>query len=205
MFILPNVRHRFEAGTKGTTLMQLEFLPEIMSHLFLPGLPEVQPQVIRIVDDLRMADIIRHIIHELKEKEILHEYQVMLLYAELAIAFYRYLKEKLLPQVNHETLGKAIDFMQRHYQEDLDLETVARHAGVSARYLRRLFARHLNESPVDYLNRIRIHHAEELLRDTDLTIKEVSYLCGFHSPQYFSRFFKQLTGTTPSRLNKSSE
>lgn len=205
MLILPHIHHRFEAGAKGTTLIQLEFQPEIMAQLFLPGLPEVSTPVIRIVDDLHIAGIIRQIIHELRGKETLYEYQVMLLYAELAVAFYRYLKEKFLPQVNHKTLEKAVNFLQQHYQDDLDLETLAKHVGVSDRYLRRLFARHLGESPVEYLNHLRIRQAGELLRNTDLTIKEISFRCGFHSPQYFTRIFKQLTGQTPTQVNKGSQ
>lgn len=205
MIILPHVHHRFQAGTSGTTLMQLEFLPEIFMPLILSEPPDRIPQVLRIIDNIRINNIIRQIICELKEKEKFFDHLVVLLYAELNILLYRHIMDKHLLAGSNETLQKAVGFLQQNYAKDLNQEALAAHVGVSDRYLRRLFARHLGVSPVDYLNQIRIRHARDLLMNTDLTIKEVSFRCGFRSPQYFSRLFKQLTGTTPRTLNKDSK
>ena len=77
---------------------------------------------------------------------------------------------------------------------------MAHHCDISERYLRILFAQHLKITPLDYLNQLRINKSIELLRNTELSIKEISFQCGFQSPQYFSRIFKQQTGKTPREI-----
>lgn len=213
MFITPNVKHKFEAGSKGTQLMQLEFLPELFSRFVLDMETEEsnsipfasflfsgKHQVIKIVNDIRVVRVIQEIISELQTKSFYYDYQVILLYVELQILIYRYVKEQFLSGCGNEILKKAIDYMYQHYRMDVSMDEVALHAGVSGRYLRALFSRNLNVSPVDYLNRVRVNKAMVLLKTTNLSVKEVSFQCGFRSPQYFSRIFKQLTGFSPRKV-----
>ena len=80
---------------------------------------------------------------------------------------------------------------------------MATQINVSDSYLRRIFIQHMNISPIDFLNQTRFNKAVELLRTTDMSIKEICYKCGFKSPQYFSRAFKQQLGTTPKSIRKS--
>lgn len=217
MVILSDVRHRFEAGTEGTVLMQLEFLPEIFSNFkpdilagkgtdkrtadFLTG----PHRVLRITDNARIVLVIQDIINELKQKELFYDYQVVLHYAELLLLLYRHIDRTLLPTETNETLKDAIHFMRQNYHQALTMKEVAQNAHISERYLRKLFASKLGTTPIDYLNRIRINKAMELLQDRGLSIKETCFACGFHSPHYFSRVFKQQTGVTPAKWGAGSE
>ena len=90
-----------------------------------------------------------------------------------------------------------------NYQMNITAGDIATYTNVGERYLRKLFSQYLNLSPVDYLNQIRINKAIELLRNTEMSIKEVCFACGFQSPQYFSRLFKQQMGITPREVTKS--
>lgn len=56
--------------------------------------------------------------------------------------------------------------------------------------------------PLEYLNQIRINKAVELLRNTELSVKEVCFECGFKSSQYFSRIFKKQMKVSPHNLVK---
>ena len=71
--------------------------------------------------------------------------------------------------------------------------------------LSKLFRQELGTSFTDYLNRIRIEHSTELMRNTDRSLLEISGLVGFDDQSYFTKIFKKVTGTTPrqykSQLN----
>lgn len=213
MIITSDVNHFFEAGTAGTTLMQLEFLPEIfslfkqdiregMNELSSVSLFSEENRLIKIVNNVGIMRVVQRIVNELNQKNPYYRHLVVMYYAELLILFYRYMNDAYLPVCTNRFLKKAIAYIRQNYQASILVSDVAKHAGISERYLRKLFSFYLNLSPLDYLNQIRINKAIELLRNTELSVKEISFLCGFQSPQYFSRLFKQQTGTAPRQLAK---
>ena len=99
--------------------------------------------------------------------------------------------ETYLSICTNELLKKAVCYIRHNYQTDININDIAEYASISERYLRKLFSQNLNLSPLDYLNQIRINKSIELLKNTEKSVKEVCFLCGFQSPQYFSRIFKQ--------------
>ena len=139
---------------------------------------------------------------EMNTRNKYYEHLVVMYYAELLILIYRHMDETYFPLSSNNTMRKAINYIREHYKDDISIGDVAEEACIGERYLRKIFSQHLNLSPVDYLNQIRINKAIELLRITELSVKEVCFECGFRSPQYFSRIFKQLVGVSPSDLLK---
>lgn len=214
MIICTDVSHSFEAGAAGCTLMQLEFLPDIFSKFdgrdnsenigIVPlKIFSTENRLIKIVDNIRIMRAIERIVSEMNTKTTYFQHLVIMYYTELLILIYRYMNDSYLSINKNETLKKAIEFIQDNYTNEMSIEKVAHVVGVSDGYLRRLFARHLNISPIDYYNQIRVNKSIELLRVTDLSIKEVCFRCGFKSPQYFSRVFKNQVGVPPSELLKN--
>mgnify|MGYP003212848375 FL=1 len=215
MIILSNVNHVFEAGSGGTTLMQLEFLPEIFSGFDLNfpgcidgiGLASISPfseenKLIKIVNNIGIMRVVQRIVNELEGKNSYYQYLVVMYYAELLVLIYRYMSENYLPICQNDALKRAISFIRFNYHKDISINDVAIQADISERYLRSLFSQYLNISPLDYLNQIRINKSIELLRNTELSVKEICFQCGFQSPQYFSRIFKQQTGISPREVAK---
>lgn len=213
MIICSNVEHTFEAGSEGTTLMQLEFLPEIFSR-FNPhqqtGEADLTPvtifseenRLIKIVNNVRIMRAVQRIVNEMNLKSKYYQYLVVMYYAELLILIYRYMDESYLPICTNESLKKVISYIRLNYQSEITISEMAKQTEIGERYLRKLFAQHLNLSPLDYLNQIRINKAIELLRNTEMSIKEICFACGFRSPQYFSRVFKQQMGIPPRDVTK---
>ena len=146
--------------------------------------------------------VVHRIVNELELKSQYYQYLVVMYYAELLILIYRYMDESYLPICTNDSLKKAIAYIRLNYQSEITMNDVAEYAGISERYLRRLFSQYLNLSPLDYLNQMRINRAIELLRNTEMSVKEICYLCGFRSPQYFSRIFKQQMGISPREVAK---
>lgn len=213
MIVSSEVSHTFEAGSEGTTLMQLEFLPEIFSkfnfHIGAEanGLTPVtifseENRLIKIVHNVCIMRTVQRIVNELKLKGKHYQYLVVMYYAELLILINRYMDESYLPICTNDSLKKALSYVRFNYQTAITITDVAEHAGISERYLRKLFAQHLNLSPLDYLNQIRINKSIELLRNTEKSVKEICFACGFKSPQYFSRIFKQQTGVSPREVGR---
>lgn len=211
MIIAPHVNHRFEAGPGGAVLMQLEFLPEIFSlfnfsanaatsELDSAFIFSEENRLIKIVNNAPIIHTVQNIVNELEQKSAYYQYLVVMYYAELLVLVYRHINETYLPVCTNESLKKAIAYIRQNYHSNINIGHVARHAGISERYLRRLFSQHLNLTPLDYLNRLRVNKAVELLRNTDMLIKEICFQCGFQSPQYFSRVFKQQMGISPYRM-----
>lgn len=219
LMLLPShVSHKFEAGEKGCTLMQLEFLPDIFWQLnalqplstgeentsFTTPLWSLskQKRLLKMVDDVRIVQEIRTVINELQQQEEGYEYLVVLSYVELMVLIYRYVSRHVFPSDMNRILREAIMYLKIYYASDVAMADVAAHIGVSERYLRKLFSQEFHLSPLGYLQRIRIDKAVELLKNTDLSVKEVAYLCGYHSSQYFSHVFKQYTGIRPQEIGK---
>jgi AraC-like DNA-binding protein len=95
-------------------------------------------------------------------------------------------------------LRRARDHVDRHYQEELDLDELARVAAVSKYHFARCFEATYGETPIRYLTRRRIERAQDLLRAANLTITEICMLVGFSSLGSFSRRFTQLVGESPA-------
>ena len=95
-------------------------------------------------------------------------------------------------------LRRARDHIDRNYCEPLDLDGLARVAGVSKFHFARSFEAAYGETPIRYLTRRRIERAQDLLRVANLTVTEVCMAVGFASLGSFSARFSQLVGESPT-------
>ncbi len=102
-------------------------------------------------------------------------------------------------------LGAVLDHLESSLNEPVQLEELARLAGMSKSSFQRAFRRALNASPVDYLIRLRIQKACELLSGSELNIKEVAAASGFDDSNYFTRQFRRITGASPSDFRRDAE
>ncbi len=97
----------------------------------------------------------------------------------------------------HTIVYQLVDILSREYREQLTLEGLSRRLGVSRFTLSRVFSEQIGCGFPEYVNRLRLRDAEALLSDTDLSITEISYRCGFETPRTFNRAFRSQLGRTP--------
>jgi LacI family transcriptional regulator len=95
-------------------------------------------------------------------------------------------------------VARALRWMEGQLAEPLQMDEVARMAGLSRRNLEYLFAEHLGRSPYQQLLRMRMDLAKRLLRHSRKTMAEIGESCGFNSAREFSVRFKQKVGCPPS-------
>jgi two-component system response regulator YesN len=95
-------------------------------------------------------------------------------------------------------LTKAIEYIRGHYSEMITLNKVAGGVYVSEYYLSHLFRKEMNITFSDYVCKVRIEKAKELLQgDSNARIQEISEKIGFNDANYFAKIFKKLTGVSP--------
>lgn len=100
---------------------------------------------------------------------------------------------------NLNIIDKAKSCINEYYHlEDLSLNYVADTVSISPGYLSILFRRETDETFIEYLTRVRMEKAKELLRTSSMKAYEVAYKVGYSDPHYFSICFKKYTGCTPS-------
>lgn len=94
--------------------------------------------------------------------------------------------------------SRAREFIKANYAKPITLEDVAREINVSPQYLSKLFKEETGENFIDYLTGLRIRIAKTLLEGDEGRVKEICYSIGYSDPNYFSRIFKKIVGTTPT-------
>ncbi len=103
-----------------------------------------------------------------------------------------------------QIINKAKIMIRENIYRNLSLEEVAASLNISYSLFRSLFKQHTGMAPGQYQKQLRIQKAKELLITTTKTVKEVSIMLNFESGYYFSTFFKQQTGITPSAFREGS-
>ncbi|MBQ2966622.1 MAG: helix-turn-helix transcriptional regulator [Clostridia bacterium] len=121
------------------------------------------------------------------------------LYGLIYILMKQYFSE-YMPSEKFEIIKPAVDAMHRTcLSGELCVEKLADRCGVSAVYFRKLFKSFYGVSPIKYINDLKISHAKTLLQSQMYSVSEVARQSGFSDATHFSREFKKITGTSPSR------
>lgn len=95
-------------------------------------------------------------------------------------------------------IGKIMDYIAVHYNEELDLAGLAEAFNFNYSYLSTYFNQRIPEGFSGYLNKVRIEKACHLLKKNELTIAQISDEVGYSEQSYFCRVFKRITGKSPS-------
>lgn len=96
-----------------------------------------------------------------------------------------------------EIQKNMVSFIYQHYAEPLTLNEIAASGNVSRSKCCLIFKHYLQQSPVDFLNTFRLKTSCSLLRNTEKSITEIAFRCGFNHLSYFSKLFFQSFGCTP--------
>jgi len=107
--------------------------------------------------------------------------------------------EKRSSRGKNKSIENILLYIQGHYQEsDLSLDQLADQFQLSPPYISKLFKEHVERNFIDYLIETRIAASQELLRDTNKKVSEISEIVGYTNTRSFLRAFKKYTGLTPT-------
>ena len=99
-------------------------------------------------------------------------------------------------------VAKTIAYIEKNYMYRLTLASISANVNLSSSYLCRVFKSEVGTSITSYLNNLRIRKAATLIKEQDLSLKEISAMVGIDDQLYFSRLFKKCMGISPSEYGK---
>lgn len=149
-------------------------IEQIMNHPF----PNYNMQYIEI----KAAELTLHIIH--KPESIVTSFRPKVL-------------------IETETTDKMLNYIDASLHKEITLSNLAEYMGFSMSYCSRYIKKKTNYNFLDYVNSKRLYHAENLLRETELSITEIALTTGFKSIQSFNRTFRTKWGKSPSEYRKN--
>ena len=215
LFISPGELHELIAPPTGLRLI-LQF-----NHLLIRSIRGFN-NVMPLLDNIRLITkensnethtLLHQLILDIKEEYVgqdtLSEAAIYSKIIEMYVTLARksIKTEQLFPAVKVHKQKEYIDkfytvfeYINKHYNENISLDTIADVAGFSKFHFSRLFRQFTEQSFYDYLNQKRIKEAEALLLNPTLSITEISMQAGFASISTFNRVFKSVKECTPSQF-----
>ncbi|MDO4285865.1 MAG: AraC family transcriptional regulator [Eubacteriales bacterium] len=103
-----------------------------------------------------------------------------------------------------ERLRHMISFLQGRYQEPVRVGQIAESAAISTRECQRIFRRVVGMTPGRYVTEMRLQQAKRLLAEGDLPLLEICARCGFQDQSYFTKLFREKTGSSPAKYRRQS-
>lgn len=99
---------------------------------------------------------------------------------------------------------RVLDFVADKYGQSIQIEDIARQAGLSTSHFSRLFKQTVGDTPYQFLMRYRVERASEMLADPSNALIDIALACGFSDQPHFTRTFKQIKGETPKQWRKKA-
>lgn len=107
--------------------------------------------------------------------------------------------------VNNRIMQEVATYIYNHYSERLILEDVAKKFNLSRSYLSKKFKSVTGFGFKEYIINVRIQHACELLLNTNKSITDIAFECGFNDSNYFGDAFRRTKGISPNKYRKNKE
>jgi len=101
-----------------------------------------------------------------------------------------------------EAVLEAQEFIEANYREKLSIEEIAEKVNVSGRNFIRRFKKATSNTPLEYVQRVKIEAAKKLIESSTLHIQEVMFDVGYNDDQAFRKVFKKFTGLSPLSYRK---
>ncbi len=108
-------------------------------------------------------------------------------------------------EAGHSPIQEAVLYVRTHFRDNISAEAVAKTVHLSPNYFSEYFKKQTGEKFSLFVLRLRIDFAANLLKISDLSVKEIAFESGFNSAAYFSNTFKEFYGMSPDRYRKENK
>lgn len=113
------------------------------------------------------------------------------------------LDDKLNPIDDENIIQEAIYYINKNFNKNINLESVASHIHLTPQYFSRYFKSNTGMNFIDYISKVRIKEAKKLLVSTNKSISSISLNIGYIDPSYFSKVFIKYEGVSPHKYRSS--
>lgn len=155
-----------------------------------------------------IVTLLNKIMYERENQDVGSEFLSYLLVLELFVMISRALKmvwedniKNKSPKVK-ELIDVSLNYINNNFERDISIGDIARYVFLSQSYFARVFKEQTGMSPMNYLLKIRIDRARELLSTSKMKIGEIALSVGFSNQQRFNEIFKKHTRLTPLQYRK---
>ena len=172
------------------------------------------------LQDMRlvMYDISRIIIQICKERNIssgAEEMKIRSIAEAESFSEFRNKLQEIVDEINSYTeseeiqvdnIAKIKTFIAENYKDsNLNNHIIAEYVGVSVNYISKYFKEQTGEGLLNYITRIRVQYAKELLASTDMVIKDIAVEVGFYNALALVRSYKKVEGITPTQYRRIND
>ncbi|WP_165312635.1 helix-turn-helix domain-containing protein [Vibrio ziniensis] len=147
----------------------------------------------------KVEQILQQLDHESRSNTVESRLMMEVLFQHLVVEISRGRLTSQSNDVNDNIILKVIDWLQRNYSEEVCINEISDKFKISSRSLSRKIKQVTNLSFNNYVHRVRINNAMDLLQSTDKSITDIAFEVGYKDSNYFSTKFKRFTKKTPSQ------
>jgi AraC-like DNA-binding protein len=201
----PNIWHRYKPKTEtGWTEHYVGFMGNLAESMIASSDILSKNKVVMIGFHEKIIDLYNDIFKQIKDERPGYQQICSGLIIQILGHIISIKKNE---DFTHDPIQRAIQkaciIIRNNTTENLNIEGIADELQVNYSHFRKAFKRYTGFSPLQYHTSLRIKQAIEQLTNTDLSIKEISYMLGFCSVPYFSKLFKEKTGITLGEYRKT--
>lgn len=162
--------------------------------------------ILKVSADSKLIQLLLKIYGDTCSQKITDSYYASAKAYEFIMECYRFIRniEKSKKDFSLQ-ITKALSFIQTHYHEPITLEEIAPVSGFSKYYFIKQFQHQLNMTPVQYLTKIRIEKAAELLRSTGFSVTDIASQVGYANANYFNKVFRKAVGVSAGTFRDSKD
>lgn len=161
------------------------------------------PMVTQVSDLESFTLHMRHVYDLWHEKDGDYEWQARLMFLNIVNEVRRLNMQKNEGDLSRRAITKCMDYIKSHYAEPLEREELADVASLSMSYFSIMFKKVAGCTPTQYITKIRLDKAKQLLQNSNMTVSEVAREVGFQDPLYFARVFANHAGMPPREYRKA--
>ncbi|MBE6695449.1 MAG: helix-turn-helix domain-containing protein [Ruminococcaceae bacterium] len=211
MVLIPRgIPHKTDYDCKNVYRMQLFFSSDYINSALLPELYRVFPYNVFEASGEQIEKINQISERIENESKTRDAFSFELTKGYLTELFTIVLRSKLNTEANVHKDGNiiiddAMKYITENYSEEITLTEISKRCAMSVSRFSRLFKNVTGFGFKEYLNSVRIKQANQYLINTDMSVCEIAYACGFNDSNYFSTSFKRASGMSPLKFRNENK
>ncbi|MFH5184928.1 helix-turn-helix domain-containing protein [Paenibacillus sp. TAB 01] len=217
VLIQPNVLHKTtESHAPNHERILINFTESFMANIhgeIVEGLYQVfdEGPVLHLDarEVLAVEAVMEKMLREKKQPDDASEGYMKLLLGELLLMILRHLRQSDRksrntehPTTLHRKVSDIVKHINEHFREPMSLKGLAAHFHISSYYLCRIYKEVTGFSVIEYVNTLRVQEAQKLLKNTRISVTDITEKVGFESSTHFGRIFKAICGMSPLQYRK---
>ncbi|MBM7655770.1 AraC family transcriptional regulator [Neobacillus cucumis] len=200
-----NHRYYFPKDSEGWEFMFITLVGREAADCWR-FMKEQSGPVLKVPPDSKLIQLLLKIYQETYDEKITDAYYASAKAYEFIMECYRFIRniEKATKGFSLQ-ITEALSFIQTHFHEPITLDEIAAVSGFSRYYFIKQFQHQLNMTPVQYLTKIRIQKAAELLRSTKSSVTDIAAQVGYANANYFNKVFRKAVGVSAGNFRESKD